>query len=102
MPCVRNMIAARQLNYSGKLIRGPHDQPARRMIMACCNERVGRPQTTEKNCIIKNLRLLFKDVLLKRIDHYGSLKHCIHEASNEEYWNQLIKRLTHPETPLPE
>ena len=31
-----------------------------------------------------------------------TLKHWIHEASNEEYWNQLIKRLTHPETPIPE
>ena len=38
MPCVKNMIAARQLDYSGKLIRGPHDQPARRMITSCCNE----------------------------------------------------------------
>jgi hypothetical protein len=104
MPCVKNTIAARQLDFIGKLIRGPHDQPARRMITSCCNEtrRVGRPQTTEKNCIVKNLRLLFKDVPLKHIDHHGSLKHWIHEASNEEYWNQLIKRLTHPETPLPE
>ena len=32
MPCVKNMIAARQLDYSGKLIRGPHDQPARRRL----------------------------------------------------------------------
>jgi len=32
MPCVKNMIAARQLDYIGKLIQGPHDQPARRMI----------------------------------------------------------------------
>ena len=104
MPCVKNMIAARQLDYSGKLIRGPHDQPARRMITSCCNEtqRVGRIQRTEKNCIVTNLRLLFKDVPLKRIDHYGSLKHWIHEASNEQYWNQKIKRLTHPETPFPE
>ena len=104
MPCVKNMIAARQLDYIGKLIRGPHDQPARRMITSCCNEtrQVGRLQRTEKNCIVKSLRLLFKDVPLKRIDHYGSLKHWIHEASNKQYWNQLIKRLTHPETPLPE
>jgi len=66
MPCVKNMIAARQLDYSGKLIRGPHDQPARRMITSCCNEtrRVGRLQRTEKNCIVKSLRLLFKDVPL--------------------------------------
>ena len=32
MPCVRNMIAARQLGYIGKLIQGPHDQPARRRL----------------------------------------------------------------------
>jgi hypothetical protein len=42
------MIAARQLdyNYIGKLIQGPHNQPARRMITPCCNktQRVGRPQ----------------------------------------------------------
>ena len=32
-----------------------------------------------------------------------TLKHWTHEASNEKYWNQLIKRLTHhPETTLPE
>ena len=74
------------------------------MITSCCNEtrRVGRPQTIGKNSIVKNLRLLFKDVPLKRIDHYGSLKHWIYEASNGKYWNQLIKHLTHPETPLPE
>jgi hypothetical protein len=38
MPCVKNMIAARQLDYIGKLIQGLHDQPARRMITSCCNE----------------------------------------------------------------
>jgi hypothetical protein len=38
MPCVKNMIAARQLDYIGKLIRGLHDQPAGRMITSCCNE----------------------------------------------------------------
>jgi len=82
------------------------------MITSCCtnlgcNEtrRDGRPQMTEKNNIVKNLLLLFKDIPLKRIDQYGSIKHWLkhwtHEASNEKYWNQLIKRLTHhPETPL--
>jgi hypothetical protein len=53
--CVKNMIAARQLDYIEKLIQGPHDQPARRMIMSCCNKtrQVGRPQTTEKNCMAR-------------------------------------------------
>ena len=78
----------------------------RRIFTSCCNEtqRAGRPQTTEKNFIVKNLRLLFKDTL-KRINHYGSLNYSwIHKASNEQYWywSQLIKQLTHPKTPLPE
>jgi hypothetical protein len=73
MPCVKNMIAARQLDFIGIVIRGPHNQPARRMITSCCNEtrRVGRPQTTGKNFIVKNLQLLFKDVPLTHINHFG-------------------------------
>jgi hypothetical protein len=82
MPCVRNMIALRQLEFIGKLIQGPHNQPAMRMITSCCNQKrqVGRPQTTGKNFIAKNLRLLFKDTSLTHIDQFGSLKQWIHEA----------------------
>ena len=74
--CVKNMIAARQLDYIEKLIQGPHDQPARRMIMSCCNKtgQVGRPQTTEKKLHRKNLPLLLKDIPRKFIDLYGFLK----------------------------
>jgi hypothetical protein len=45
IPCVRNMIAARQMDFIGKMIRGPPDRPSRNMITACCNHkrRVGRP-----------------------------------------------------------
>ena len=50
IPCVRNMIAARQMDFIGKMIRGPPDRPSRNMITACCNHkrRVGCPQTTGK------------------------------------------------------
>ena len=34
--CVRNMIAARQTDFIGKMIRGPPDRPSRNMITAGC------------------------------------------------------------------
>jgi hypothetical protein len=56
IPCVRNMIAARQMDFVGKMICGPPDRPSRNMITACCNhkQRVGRPQTTGKNFMVEN------------------------------------------------
>ena len=88
IPCVRNMIAARQMDFIGKMIRGPPDRPSRNMITACCDHkrRVGRPQTTGKNFMVENLRLLFQDVPTVQIDRYGSLRNWIHEALNEKYW----------------
>jgi hypothetical protein len=56
IPCIRNMIAARQMDFIGEMIRGPPD-----MSTACCDHKclVGRPQTTGKNFMVENLRLLF-------------------------------------------
>ena len=104
IPCVRNMIAARQMDFVGKMIRGPPDRPSRNMITACCDHkrRVGRPQTTGKNFMVENLRLLFQDIPTVQIDRYGSLRSWIHEASNKWYWNQRVDRLLHPNTPTPE
>jgi len=104
IPCVRNMIAARQMDFVGKMIRGPPDRPSRNMITACCDHkrRVGRPQTTGKNFMVENLRLLFQDIPTVQIDRHGSLRSWIHEASNENYWNQLVDQLLHPNTPTPE
>ena len=93
IPCVRNMIAARQMDFVGKMIRGPPDCLSRNMITACCDHkcRVGRPQTTGKNFMVENLRLLFQDIPTVQIDRHGSLRSWIHEASNEKYWCQLVK-----------
>ena len=54
IPCVRKMIASRQADFIGKMIRGPPDRPSRNMITACCDHkrRVGRPQTTGSNLLI--------------------------------------------------
>jgi len=104
IPCVRNMIAACQADFIGKMIRGPPDQPSRNMITACCDHkrRVGRPQTTGKIFMVEIIRLLFQDVNTVNIDRFGLLRDWIHEASNEKYWNQLVARLLNPCTPLPE
>jgi hypothetical protein len=48
--------------------------------------------------MVENLRLLFKDITTVNIDRFGSLRDWIHEANNEAYWNQLVKRLLHPDT----
>jgi len=34
IPCIRNMIAARQMDFVRKMIRGPPDRPSRNMITA--------------------------------------------------------------------
>jgi hypothetical protein len=52
--------------------------------------------------MVENLRLLFQDVTTVNIDRFGSLRDWIHEASHEEYWNQLVARLLNPCTPIPE
>jgi hypothetical protein len=103
IPCVRNMIAARQMVFVGKVIRGPPDCPSRNMITACCDHKrqVGRPQTTGKNFMVENLHLLFQDIPTVQIDRHGSLRSWIHEASNEKYWCQLVDRVLHPATPIP-
>ena len=104
IPCVRNMIAAQQMDFIGKMMRGPPDRPLLNMITACCDHkrRVGRPQTTGKIFMVENLRLLFRDVNTVHIDRFGSLRDWINKASNKDYWNQLVKRLLHPAMPLPE
>jgi hypothetical protein len=66
------------------------------MLTACCDtvRRIRHPFLHNKDYIVKNLRLLFANVPEVSINEYGSLKHWIKEASNEQYWNQLFVCLT--------
>ncbi len=102
IPCVWNMIAAQQADFIGKMFRAPPDWPSCNMITACCDHKkqVGCPQMTGKNFMVDYLRLLFQDVNTVHIDWFGSLRDWIHEASNKQYWNQLVDRLLHPNMPL--
>ena len=103
IPRVCNMIAARQLDFLGKTMRGPSDRPAQQMMTACCDNvrRVGRPFLHNKDYIVKNLRLLFANVPEVTINQYGSLKNWINEALDEKYWTDLIACLTDRQASIP-
>ena len=89
IPRVRNMIAARQMRFIGKVVRGPWSRPAKRMLTACCaNIRLAqRPNFHNKDLLVKNLKLLFANVHDVDIDNQGSMKEWINEVMDEEYWN---------------
>ena len=103
IPRVRNMIAARQMDFFGKLVQGPWERPAKRMITACCsNKRLqGRPHFHNKDALVKNLKLLFSQVNEVYIDDCGTVKNWIKEASHKEYWNQLVACLLDPTQEIP-
>jgi hypothetical protein len=102
IPCIINMIAVRQLGFLGKIVRGPHNSPALRMLTACCQRKckVGRPYLHNKDVIVRNLRLLFAKVPEKVIDDYGSVRDWFKEASHETYWTTLIKCLLNKQEPI--
>ena len=98
------MIAARQMDFVGKLVHGPWDRPAKRILTACCNHKRlrGRPNYHNKDTLVKNLKLLFTKVDEVRIDDKGSLKDWIKEASHKQYWEQLVKCLLDKTSDIPE
>jgi hypothetical protein len=53
IPRIGNMIAACQLDFLGKTMRGPPDQPAQQMMTTCCDNvrRVGRPFSTTRTIL---------------------------------------------------
>ena len=97
------MSAARQLGFLGKIVQGPHDSPARRMLMACCQHKRkhGRPFLHNEDVIVQNLCLLFARIPEVVINDYGSVKDWFKKALNESYWTALIKCLLDKKTPLP-
>jgi hypothetical protein len=97
------MIAARQLGFLGKVVRGPHDAPACRMLTACCQHKCkrGRPYLHNKDVIVQNLRLLFAQIPKVVINDYGSVKDWFKEASHESYWTALVRCLLDKQAPLP-
>jgi hypothetical protein len=103
IPCVKNMIAARQLGFLGKVVQGPIDRPACHVLVACCQHKCnqGHPYLHNKDVIVRNLRLLFKKVPEVVINDYGSVKDWFQEALHEKYWTQLVQCLLDNQAPLP-
>jgi hypothetical protein len=95
IPCVVNMIAARQLDFLGKEVQGPHDSPACRMLTACCQHKrkCGHTYLHNKDIIVQNLRLLFARIPKVVIDDYRSMKDWFKEASHESSWTALVRCL---------
>ena len=85
IPCVVNMIAARQLSFLGKIVQG--DSPARRMLTACCQHKLNRgcPFLHIKDIIVRNLCLLFARIPEVVINDYGSMNEWFKEASQKSY-----------------
>ena len=53
IPRVRNMIAARQMRFIGKVVRGPWSRPAKRMLTACCaNIRLAQRPNFHNKCLL--------------------------------------------------
>ena len=103
IPTIQNMIAAQQLSFLGKVVRGPHDAPPHRILTACYQHKCkpGRPYLHNKDIIVCNLRLLFARTPKIVIDDYGSVKDWFREASHELYWTQLVQCLLDEQAPLP-
>ena len=103
IPRIGNMIAVRQMDFIGKIVRAPPDCPAQQMLTACCDNicPAGRPFLHTKDYIIKNLHLLFANVPEVTIDNFGSLKSWIQDALHEKYWTQLVDCFTNRHASLP-
>ncbi len=103
IPYVVNMIAARQLGFLGKIVWGPHDSPAHRMLTACCQHKRKRgcPYLHNKDVIVQNLCLLFARIPKVVNNGYGSVKDWFKEASHESYWTALVRFLLDKQAPLP-
>jgi hypothetical protein len=85
--CKCNMIAARQMDFIGNVVRAPCGRPVQHMLSACCDNTrlVGCPFLHNKDHIVKNLQQLFANAPKVTTDNFGSFKTRIHKASHAPY-----------------
>jgi hypothetical protein len=99
IPPIREMIAARQLSYLGKIVRHLHpDHLPKQLLVAWANN--PRPAKrgilyTNKRAIVKSLDMLYTP---KNMDKNplpitnGALNRWYEDAMSEKYWEWLIDR----------
>ena len=113
----RSMIATRQLQFIGKVIRKDNSSLPKQLLTAWVNNKrpVGRPLTTNKSSIVKSLQLLYPDnvygtdiigrkfPLAIYMGRVGSLKFWVEDALDEKRWQWLIdSKLRFPHQDIPE
>jgi hypothetical protein len=110
------MIATRQLQFIGKIVREEDSSNPKQLLFAWVNNkrRSGRPLTSNKISIVKSLQLLYPDdtiediignviVIQTNMDKVGSLKYWLADALNKKKWQWLIdSRLRCPHRNIPE
>ena len=76
MPSAKDMIAARQMSFIGKVVRSPPQTPAHLMLTTYSSHkrRPGRSYFTNKDTLVKNLELLSERVEEVHVDPWqGSM-----------------------------
>ena len=114
----RNMIAARQLQFLGKLVRSEDSSIPKQLLTAWVNHKrlPGGVLTTTKTSYVKSLQRLYpkntyrkdaetgKQVPIEiHMDRFGSLKYWIEDAMDEKRWQWMIdSKLRFPHRKIPE
>ena len=114
----RSMIATRQLQFLGKLVRSEDSAIPKQLLTAWVNHKrlPGGVLTTTKNSYVKSLQMLYpkntyridedsrkKVPVAIHMDRFGSLKYWIEDAMDEIRWQWMIdSKLRFPHLDIPE
>ena len=88
--CVRNQVVFRQLTYVGKILRQEGSHVPTRLLTAWCDNprKQGGQLVTNKDSIVKNLRLVLLDV-----DDASFLSNLVFHTPDVKYWLLLLSIL---------
>ena len=113
----RSLIATRQLQFIGKVVRGDNSLLPMQLLTAWVNKKWprGRPITTTKTSFVKSLQLLYPKKKIEHdiignefdleifMDKVGSLRYWIEDAADEKKWQWMIdSKLRFPHLDIPE
>jgi hypothetical protein len=117
IPDINNMIAARQLQFIGKIAREEDSFIPKQLLTAWVNHKRprGRPLTTNKISIVKSLQLLYPKNIVEHdivgnpfvlqifMDKVGSLHFWLQDALDARRWQWMINsKLRTPHLDIPE
>ena len=118
IPTGRCMIASRQLQFLGKIVRSEDSSIPKQLLTAWVNHKrlPGGVLTTTKNSYVKSLQMLYPKNIYRKdddtgkkvpveihMDRFGSLKYWIDDAMDKRRWHWMIdSKLRFPHRDLPE